>query len=316
MDRVPPNRTTAEGAFTLLELLVAMAIFSMIVVTMVSLVSQTGNIWRSGEGQNQRRSNGRALLQYISRELQQAAIPVGLPMSISNQSPANLQFIASVDINASNSTVVPANALSPHAIFWQAPIAKNASAGDLACVGYFVKWDSSNGRARAQLCRYFVDPASSNDYLIYQQNGGVATNWLGNLAAVAPAASTNLQGWFADDVVALWVRCLDASGQPITKTAAGTSINNGFGFDSRQGYTDSAGVVHAAPSLPPAVEIALVTLDQVTAAKLTSPVMASAQSPTNFHQAIDTFLDTTLPTNVRAGAQVFSTTVYLQNARP
>ncbi len=300
--------------FTLIELLVAMTIFSLIVITMVTLVSQTSNIWRSGEGQNQRRSSGRAMLQYIAREMQQAALPVSLPVNSGTLAPANLQFLASVE-NPTNATYIPAEALMPHAVFWQAPIAKDTSAGDLASVGYFVKWITNNNRPRAQLCRYFVDPSSPN-YLVYQRNGVKPANWLANISTVAPATTNNLQGWFADDVIALWVRCLDAYGQPITTTATGASMNRGFGFDSRQGYTDSAGVVHAAPALPEAVEIAMVTLDQATARKLSAPVYApSTISPKNFHRDIDAFVSQTLPTNVRAGAQVFSTTVYLQNSQ-
>lgn len=316
MNRSSVNRVSDREAFTLLELLVAMAVFAFIVVTMVGLVSQASNIWRSGEGQNQRRSTGRALLQYISRELQQAVLPVDLPTRSSTLDPANLQFIASVAANPANSTVIPNYALSPHAIFWQAPIAKNTSAGDLACVGYFIKWDTTNGRAKAQLCRYFVDPSATNDYLIYQMDGTAAANWLANIPTVAPASSANLQGWFANDVVALWMRCLDSYGQPITQTAAGTTLNGGFGFDSRQGFIDSSGAVHVAPALPAAVEIALVTLDQATAAKLTGAVTATPTSPANFHQDISNFMNNVLPANVRAGAQIFFTTVYLQNYRP
>lgn len=304
------------GAFTILELLTATAIFAFMVVALVGITGQAGNIWKNGEGQNQRRANGRALLQNIARELQQAALPVELPARPgASASRANLQFIANVPDNASNNTEIPLTLLNPHTLFWQAPIARDASAGDLACVGYFVKWDTSGARPKAQLCRYFVDPADSANYLIYKENGGTAVNWLSNIGDVAPSTANDLQGWFADHVIAFWVRCLDEYGQPITQTADGAILRNGYGFDSRQGYRDSVGKVHLAPALPAAVDLAIVTLDQNTASRLKAPLPATVGAPANFQQDIESFVSG-LPDEIRQGAQVFSTRVNLQNYRP
>lgn len=312
-----PSTAGRSRAFTLLELLTATAIFAFVVVALVGITGQVGNIWKDGEGQNQRRANGRALLQNIARELQQATLPIERPalQSASASQAANLQFIANISDNAANNTEIPANLMNPHAVFWQAPIARDTSAGDLACIGYFVKWDTTGTQPRAQLCRYFVDP-SSPDYLIYQQGSdGRAANWLSNISAVAPSTATDLQGWFADHVIAFWVRCLDEYGQPITQTASGVTIQGGYGFDSRQGYRDSQGRVHPAPALPAAVDIAMVTLDQRTATRLRTPITVTVGSPADFQQDIASFV-AGLPDEIRTGAQVFSTRVKLQNYRP
>lgn len=309
------SRARAGQAFTLIELLVSTAVFCLMVVVLVAMVSQAGNIWRRGESQNQRRSAGRVLLQNISRELQQAALPVDLPFNSGTNAPANLQFIANVSANPSNGTVIPTAYLNPHAIFWQAPIAQNSSQGDLASVGYFVKWDTASTPVKAQLCRYYAQPASTGSYQIYQQSGGSPANWLANIATVAPASSTNLQGWFADDVIAFWVRCLDKNGQPIKQTASGQVLNSGFGFDSRQGFKDSAGNIHLGPALPAAVEIAMVTLDHATAGRLTSAIQVTPVSPDTFHADIAAFVSNLAP-NIKTGVQVFSTTVFLQGYQP
>jgi hypothetical protein len=303
-----------SSAFTILELLTAMAIFAFMVVALVGITGQAGNIWKDGEGQNQRRANGRALLQNIGREMQQATLPVPSRLG-SSASQANLQFIANVSDNANNNTEIPTDVLNPHGVFWQAPIARDTSAGDLALVGYFVKWDTSGDTPKAQLCRYFVNPSNSVDYLIYKDSGGIPVNWLSNIGTVAPSTTTDLSGWFADHVIAFWVRCLDEYGQPITQTADGTLLQNGYGFDSRQGYRDSQGRVHLAPALPAAVDLAMVTLDQQTAARLKNALPASVGSPANFQQDISRFVSG-LPDEIRKGAQVFSTRVNLQNYRP
>lgn len=310
------SKMNSVRGFTLIELLTAMAIFAFMVVALVVITSQTGNIWKSGEGQNQRRANGRALLQNIASELQQAAIPVAVPSrQAGTSSPANLQFIANLATNTDNNTQIPSSLLNPHGLFWQAPIARDTSAGDLACIGYFVKWETSGTKAKAQLCRYFVDPANSANYLIYQLSGAAPVNWLSNISTVAPSTASDLQGWFADHVIAFWVRCLDEYGQPITQTATGLTLANGYGFDSRQGYIDSRGKAHPAPALPAAVDLAMVTLDQHTASLLQSPLPITTGTPASFQQDIDSFV-AALPGELRQGTQVFSTRVNLQNYRP
>lgn len=305
-----------RAAFTILELLTAMAIFCFMVVALVNITGQAGDIWKSGEGQNQRRSNGRALLQNIAKELQLAVLPVDAPVSTTAPgAAANLQFVANLPNNSANNTVVPSGLLNPHGVFWQAPIARDLTAGDLACVGYFVKWDTSGGQPKAQLCRYFVNPSDTANYLIYNKSGGAAVNWLSNVSAVAPSTTSNFQGWFADNVIGFWVRCLDDQGEPIKRTADGTELTNGYGFDSRQGFTDSLGKIHPAPALPAAVDIAMVTLDQRTASRLTSPLTVPAGAPETFQKDITDFVDS-LPPQIKPGAQIFSTRVYLQNYRP
>lgn len=306
----PPDR---KSAFTLVEILVAMAIFGLMVAFLLNLTGQASNLWQTGEGQVQRRASGRALLQYIAREIQIAALPVRQPAHVGTgvSERANLQLIANISENNANATQIPQKYLNPHGVFWQAPIAKNNSRGNLACIGYFVKWDEAN--AKSQLCRYFVDPSDISEYKIYQNNSGTAVNWLSNIDTVAPASESNLQGWFADHVIGLWVRCLDAQGEPITQNAAGDTLESGYGFDSRQGYIDSLGRTHSAPALPAAVEIAIVILDSRTAKRLTQPVHGTSVSPSSFHADIARFVDS-LPEPVRKGAQTFSTRVKLQNS--
>ena len=270
------------------------------------------------------------MLQFMVRDLELAAIQSSYPSATNS---ANLQFVANLPTNPSNNTTIPADLLNPHAAFWQAPVANDKTRGDLAEVGYFVRWDTSQADvAKATLCRFFAQPGSTN-YLIYDSVGGAAVNWLapGTIGSVAPATkSKNFKGWFADNVIALWIRCLDSNGDPILANSQGTSFGNGYGFDSRQGYrytnTATTVVTKRVPALPTAVDIALVTVDPRTAAKITPTVAASIQAlyasintPDNFGRdksvpgSVAFFMDK-LPEQIKSGAQVFTTRAYLNNS--
>ena len=299
-----------QRGFTLLEMMVAMTILVFLVSFLALMSGQMQSFYLSGVAHDERRSQGRALIQVIARELQMASIPPSGPMFAAGP---GVQFIASVPTAAATTTDptgVASAYMNPHAIFWQAPIAADQTMGNLAIVGYFVQWSS----AKAQLCRLYVPPSDTTNYLLYSLSAGNPQNWLSVIPTAAPAtAAKNYKGWFADNVISFWARCLDSTGQPISQTAAGVKIDGGYGFDSRQGYIDSANVIHPAPALPPFVEIALVTIDQATASRLTASVAATTTTPDKFWTDITTFTGS-LPANVQAGAEVYSTRVPLINA--
>ena len=314
-----PSKVGADRGFTLVELLVSMATLIGLMAMLVSLSSQTGRLWSEGDSRNQQRSNGRALLQFIARELRMSAIPASSSQLISAGAtvpPANLQMIANLPDDSDCDTVIPAGLLNPHGIFWQVPTGREGGRGDIACVGYFIRWNTPQpGVAQPELCRYYVDSSDAANYLIYNNDSGKPVNWLSNISTIAPGSPGNYKGWFADNVIALWVRVLDASGNPITTTADGQKFNGGYGFDSRLGFTDSNGVVHPAPALPPVVEIALVTIETSAAQQIAAPIAASSAGPETFYQDIQSFLSG-LPEGIRRGAQCYSTKVYLQTSLP
>ena len=301
-------------AFTLLEVLVSVAILMMMVVILASIASHVSKAWQDVSASNQQRSAARVLLQYMARELQAVKKPVPMPAAAGA---ANLQMVASLASNADNATVIPADNLYPHALFWQVPVAHNTSKGNIAAVGYFIRWDtiSKPGRAKPILCRFFVAPSDAANFQIYDQAAAVAQNWLSVLPTVAPATAPAYQGWMSDNVIGLWIRFLDTDGQPITKNAAGTTLN--YGFDSRQGYRSPAtGQVHPGPAYPPSVEISLVVVDSRTLAKIQTPPTYSQTTPADFNKTESTagsvryFVDQ-LPKEIKAGARIYSTRVYL-----
>jgi prepilin-type N-terminal cleavage/methylation domain-containing protein len=274
----------SEG-FSLLELLVAMAITLLLVVLLAQIVGSVSFAWKSGNSNAERRQNGRALTDFIAQELRAATLPVG--GSSTNQT--NLQFV----LNPDAVTTIHRN---PSALFWQAPMAQNSSAGDLAEFGYFVRW-STNGPPRASLLRFSADSSSSN-YLIYSNQAWVDDTLL-TQTAPADSASGYL-GLFAENVVGFWTRCLDKNGVQ-------SAPANGL-YDSR-----------VEGDLPAAVEVSVVLLDERTAtlvdASLQSQISAIVNSATNASDCVGQIQQAAGLAVIAKGARAYTTRVFLENAR-
>jgi prepilin-type N-terminal cleavage/methylation domain-containing protein len=338
-----------RSGFSLIELLVAIAVLSILTLLLCGILNQVSSSWTQIRAQVDWRQNGRSILNVIASELRVAALPVD------RSSPYSLQLMVDPNALLGNSTY-----LNPHAIFWQAPIASDTSLGNMAEVGYFVRWDSSNAtNPRAVLCRFFVNPKDTANYLIYSNpTAWLTTGSSGTLDTVAPGnTANNYKGWFADNVIGLWVRCLDANGIPITRTAADVahltdSVTTNYSFDSRLGYlatnagtsgsyiaksayydagiTTSAGTHEMVQSaLPSTIEIAIVLIDSQTANRVTaipsytpfpSGVSGASSpyindSPVDFWNDINYFLSKlkTAQPLVARGAHVYSIRVPLVN---
>lgn len=221
-------------AFTILELLVALVALAVITGVMVALFQSTSNVWLNATSKTDRNRVGRILSDFVSQELRWAALPVENPPPVGNP---NLQFLINPPL-----ANVPQDYQNPHCLFWQTPVATEQSRGELAEVGYFVKWERQADTAVPSLRRFFVNPttyssASGNhepnpDFLIYKSWGAWLTPAL--LAKVAPADKrSGYEGLVAENVLGLWVRFYGADGQEIK--AAGLS-SPATSFDSRTGY--------------------------------------------------------------------------------
>ncbi len=226
-------------------------------------------------------------------------------------------------------------------------------------MGYFVRWDTTNPKnPRAILCRLFIPSLDSTgtanpNFLILPviSSTGVSTtaspnSWITGtiLDSVAPGnAAGSYQGWFADNVIALWIRCLNPNGDTIVQranTARGASYS-AYSYDSRQGYiytpagstvavTKRGGaVMNPATSqtqseflatLPASVEIALVMLSPHGAAQLTAiptctVTAPSVASPNPFWTDIGNFVNS-LPVNIKKETFVYSSQIQLENRDP
>jgi len=307
--RRSPEDSRSKKAFTLLEALVSLAILAVIVVALAQLISATSSIWTGVMGKVSQRQSSRPILDYVTEDLKAALAPV-------DGSANSLQFLLNP------ATLIPdaSKYLFPSAIFWQAPVATDTTYGDVAEVGYFIRWDeSSPTNPRARLCRILINPASlttsgtsdpdAASYLIFKQ----PTDWINAqvLDQVAPGIGPDYKGLLAEDVVGLWVNCLDSEGNVVSQP-----IGSVPHYDSRTaaGFSDKV----PASGLPAAVRLSCAVLDARSASRVTPTVKADIINLVNSSEDANAFIETAMSDDrlrtIRAGVSCLQTTVYLENA--
>jgi prepilin-type N-terminal cleavage/methylation domain-containing protein len=303
--------------FSMLEVLISTAILAILVVILSQMLQQVGGAWTLGNAQMERSERGRAILEYISRELQAAQLPV-------NRTSQN-----SLELMVNLPTTINSKYRNRDSIFWQAPLATDQTLGDIAEIGYFVQWDETTTPANphANLCRLFINPTDTVNFKIYPTSGDPTTPtvWLDDdvIKNVAPGDKSDTtkpyQGLFAEDVIALWVTCLDPTGVAIVQSGAGNT------FDSRSGYTYTAttgtSVSLTGCVLPAAIDLSFVLLDSHSAKLVTSDLesaikeLAANSSITNANDFVTAARKDSRFKTIQSGLQPCMTRVYLSNSK-
>lgn len=328
------TRRNVRG-FTVIELMVAVAVLALLTLVLLSMTEKAGSIWVNGVGQMEKRRNARALLEYISSDLRSALVPLSQDIT---KTSSNLQFV----LNPPAAGLSP-DILNASAIFWQAPISNNQQFGEIAEVGYFVRFDPVPDSAPLRLCRFYVtagapDPSApgdlnrgiaNSDFKIYHPTDRYA--WLEGalLDRNTHARPPEYTGLFADNVLGFWARCLDPEGNEITRTAEyvannGSPMTSGEypagSYDSTKGYRytrrDGQVIDVPPPALPPVVEISVVVTDSRSASRLKADEVELirnsqhlVQSPTDLPAFVNN-----LPPSVRGSARATTLKVKLSGA--
>jgi prepilin-type N-terminal cleavage/methylation domain-containing protein len=301
------NRTSPSGigsGFTLVELLVSTAVLGLLLVFLAQVSNVVAKTWTDSQGRAERRQNGRALVDFIARELRGAALPVnsGTPQTV-----PNLQFVL-------NPQTVAVQDRNPSALFWQAPVGTNTAVGDMAVLGYLVRWDNSGSHPRAALCRLFLNPGDPN-HRIYLP--GHVDSWIDSQVLDAETPGTRPSGYrglFAENVIGFWAKCLDVKGNVVTNLT-------GQGFSSRQDYSGRDGsnalVTYKAPVLPTSVEVSIVLLDSRAAAKITSTMqealMLAVRESVDANSCVKSLQSNVSFKPIIQGATAHTLRVYLEN---
>lgn len=293
--------------FTFVEILVTCAILTILGLLLCVVIGNMIQLSSQATSSLSVNQNAREALDLIGRDLTKAALPWSrgtVNTTISN----TLQFVVNPTLSGLPASPVYA---CPHTMFWQAPISRNQSSGDLAIVGYFVLSDlqTDRSKSRFQLRRVYIEPQDTtptyaNNYSIYSSptttpTFGVPT-WLSvtNLANFGPttlAADAGsippYAGWVADGVLAMWVRCLDRQNNPITQyfsVAGNASVTTNYQYDSHFGYYSSP-YIYTSNVVPAYVEVGLVCIAPPDVAKLSALPAYSATTPNNFTTEIQAF---------------------------
>jgi hypothetical protein len=286
------------GAFSLLELLVATAVFLGLALILISIAGSLSSFWQMGISHNERRSSVLAAFSRMARDLRFAAAPI-------NPASTNFQFVI-------NPGGLGTNYKLPQAAFWQAPVASDRSRGDVALVGYFVQWVAESNGTVPKLCRLLID--STNFQFVKP------SDWVTDalIASNAPAnKASDYEGQLAENILGIWMQPLDQARQPITVDATNGAYANGA-FDSTKGYRTvltngtNTGAYTFAPALPASVAVAVIATDARTAKRLTGNERPGPRTA-NMTNDVNTFY-TNLPQGIRQGARIYSTVIDLQSA--
>ncbi len=288
----PLIRQKARGGFSLVELLVSMAVLVILVGLLAQMLNQATQIWNQGESNKERLQDLRALADFMGNELQGALLP------INRTSIDNLEFV----VNPEGAEQFKFR----DSVFWQCPLATDQSSGDVAEIGYFVRWDETNpANPRPILCRFYADPTSEH-FLIYSK----PTTWTSEntIEAVAPGDKEhNYTGLFAENVLGLWVDCIDKDGNVI----------------STAGEKWSSRPPEATPqppcTLPVAIDLGLVMIDSRSAKRLTpslkETLVGQYTGSTSAEEFVTKALGNPSLRPISPGLRYYQTRIYLQNSR-
>ena len=143
-------------AFTLVELLVALAISSVLILMLVKVVSATLSAWEQGRNQIDTLATSRQALGRIADEIKGA---------IASAAPNQIEF--SENVTALQGTTPPVPGISEN-VFFVAPF-PNSAAGDLCVIAYRHNSDTH------ELQRAFVDSLNSWSAAQKYRSGGYAS---------------------------------------------------------------------------------------------------------------------------------------------
>jgi uncharacterized protein (TIGR02599 family) len=292
--------------FTLIEILVGTAILVILILALSQIISNVTNIWRIGQSGMERADSGRAVCEIISREMSAALLP------LDRTTTKGLQFVV-------NSSSVDSTYANHDSVFWQAPIGTDMGNTSVAEVGYFVRWDTSTAsNPRAILCRFFVNPSDTSNYQIYSSPlSWLTSTMIENVAPATRSSDPPYLGLFMENVLGLWVKCLDGKGATISRQASGTAYSNAY--DSRLGYVDSNSTVHPANSLPACVELSFVVIDTTCARRINSgmatTLVSIVRNASGASDCVTQIQASSSLTPLWPGVRPYSTRIYLQNSK-
>lgn len=246
------RKTRTESAFSLIEVMTAMAVLAALLVMLAGILGPAMKIWGESEQRVEKYQNARASLELMSREMTPAVVDTRMQFAIlpGSELPSRLGI----------DNIVPE---APVAL-WMAPLGER---NRLHCVGYFLIRDEA--KAHYRLKRIFVPPTVRNqpdvEHPYYprmtnedsdvrvgkNRTSPVDAEWfVGNWDQRAfrdddPANRDAIVATVADGVVAIWIQCYDLLGNPIPWFSRSSPPHPESGL-----IYNSAGYFYAATSRP------------------------------------------------------------------
>lgn len=329
--RAPRIRLWLKAAFTLIEMLAAVAILAMILAVIFGITQQTGNAWRSTNSKIDAFQSARAAFDSLAQALGQATLNVYYDYydaSGNRRSAANAAtFVPAAYGRYSDLHFLSGKSLVPgqvtHGVFFQTPAGYSGAASLegmdtlLNACGYYVTFtpepsrpafldglpNSPPARQRYRLMQ-LLQP--SQELAVYA--GASGDQWLTGALAASPAPVRQI----AENIVALVVLPRRADND------LGAPLAPEFEYDSRAGLSNPQAVTQH--QLPPLVDIVMVAIDEPSAKRLENGSSAPDlglgslfQSAANLDADLQA-LEATLNER-RITCRIFRTTVALRNSK-
>jgi len=279
----------SKAGFTLLELMVTMAIMLLLVVVLAAITNATQRTWAYTTGKVEQFRGAREAFESMTRRLSQATLntywdyhyPAGSTQPDRYMRQSELRFICG-NLNAMTSTSTYTNFPS-QAIFFQAPLGyvNNTSYSNLYNLlntwGYFVEFGSDKAwypsfisslpnpppqRYRFRLME-MMEPSESltlyNSEAAVGNANYVSTDWF-----TTPLASTSDVQVVTDNIIAL---VLLPKLTP-EEDSTGTTLSPNYSYNSVKTDANNDPIVSAATDwknqLPPEVQVTMVAVDEAS----------------------------------------------------
>jgi uncharacterized protein (TIGR02599 family) len=271
--------SNSHAAFTILEVLVASAVFIMLLGLLMSTISQTSTVTRRATEKVSAFQGARSAFELLTSKLSQATMnsywdydSPTTPTKYIRKS--ELHFI----VGPAGQDSLPGTSGTGQAVFFQAP---GGVTGDatysgmdnlLNAFGYYIDYKEESGLAfqttAATTYRYrLMRSVVNTEYLeVYTDNSTLGSAWIsGNNSAVV-----------AENIVymAIWPR------KATSEDSAGNALTTTFAYNSRLNATSSP-QPDTANQLPPTVQVTLVAIDETSAQRF----CISSTAPTQISSA-------------------------------
>lgn len=268
-----PSGRGRGGGFSLVEMLVALAILAMILAFIFGITQQVGTVWKNSSGKIESFQGARAAFESMTRSLGQATLNNFYDYDDPNAPTAYVRKSALHFV--CGKSLVPGQVA--HAVFFQAPLGYTQAAAAqglgtlLNACGYYVRYGDdlsrpsflapATPRYRFRLMQY-LQPAENLGVYVYAPLGGAnAYKWFtADLAATPPANLYPL----AENIVALVV--LPAL-SILDRTASGSAAPLAPAYEYDTLDASKAGAA-SANQLPPLLQVAMVAIDEPSALRL------------------------------------------------
>lgn len=283
------------GAFTLVELMVSVAILAIILLVLFETTNTTSRIWKSSTQKVESFQEARAAFESMTRRLSQATLNTyydyfdaagnsaeysaysGTPAIYGRQS--ELHFVSGPGL-----ITAPSIVQITHAVFFHAPVGYSGSSSyvnlsnAMNALGFYVSYYSDTGagscppfvnttRYRYRLMQFTQATENLQIYNTPPSNNPVTnsawfttgSNAVGNVTGNTP--NTYL---LADNIIALVILPKESP----QEDPAGTALSPDYSYDSRTLWTGGGAQPLQMNQMPPLLHVTMVAIDEQSAQRI------------------------------------------------